>query len=239
MNMMMPGMGPMMMPGMPGMDMGMGGMNGMFIMMQMMQLMQMLMMMMGQRQQQGGCGCGQQYPQMGMGNQFGNMMMPQMPNYGGAQMPWSGGCGCQQAYPGNMYGTGPGNWNPQTGNRLADMAASWNGQHFKPGQTRRCADFVSTMLTQSGTAPPGFRHQVSAAGLRNYGTPIGGGTQNLRPGDVVFFGNTYRPGHTTHVGIYLGDGRFAHRPTANAPVKIDNINSRYWSSHYTGANRMG
>ena len=111
-----------------------------------------------------------------------------------------------------------------------------NGQNFKPGQTKRCADFVSTMMERSGTAPPGFKHQESAAGLANYGSPVN--KQDLKPGDVVFFGNTYRPGQTTHTGIYLGNGRFAHRPTANAPVKIDNINSRYWSSHYTGANRM-
>ncbi len=228
----------MMNPGMsmmPGMGMNMGGMGGLMIMMQMMQMMQMMMMLMGQRQQMGGgCPC-----QMGMGNQMGNMMMPGMQF---PQMPWNGGgnsCGCGQSYSPNMYGPqGPQPWNPQTGNRLADMAGSWQGRHFKPGETRRCADFVSTMLEQSGTAPPGFRHQMSAAGLRNYGTPIGGGTENLRPGDVVFFGNTYRPGQTTHTGIYLGNGRFAHRPTANAPVKIDNINSRYWSSHYTGANRM-
>jgi hypothetical protein len=208
--------------------------------MQMMQMMQMLMMMMGQRQMGGQC-CGQQFPQFGMGPQMGNMQFPNQGQWGGAQMPW-GGCGCHGGggYNPGLYGpSGPQPWNPQTGNRLADTAASWNGRHFKPGQTKRCADFVSTMLEQSGTAPPGFRHQVSAAGLRNYGRPIGGGTENLRPGDVVFFGNTYRPGQTTHTGIYLGNGQFAHRPTANAPVKIDNINSRYWGSHYTGANRMG
>jgi cell wall-associated NlpC family hydrolase len=158
-----------------------------------------------------------------------------MPNFGG-QVPWGGNYGGQVPYYGGAEGP-YGNVPPAlTGNRLADYAASMNGRHFKPGQTRRCADFVSTMLEQSGTAPPGFQHQVSAAGLRQYGTPVGRG--QLQPGDVVFFGNTYRPGHTTHVGIYLGDGRFAHRPTANAPVKIDNLNSRYWSSHYTGANRM-
>ncbi len=124
-------------------------------------------------------------------------------------------------------------------NRLADTAASWNGSAFKPGQRARCADFVSTMLRQSGTAPPGFQHQEGAAGLRNYGTPVAGGIQNLRPGDVVFFGNTYREGHTTHTGIYLGNGQFVHRPTANEPVRVNNINSPYYASHFTGANRMG
>jgi hypothetical protein len=236
------GMNPMMMGGM-GM---MPGLMPLMIMQQMMQMMQMLMMMMGQQQggmpgggfgggmPGGGCGCGGVGPAMGNGYGF--------PGAGGGgyappYMPYGGG------YPGGGGGdwgaggvTGPQPWNPMSGNRLADMAASMNGRHFKPGQTKRCADFVSTMLTQSGTAPPGFRHQVSAAGLANYGRPVDG--QNLRPGDVVFFGNTYRPGRYTHVGIYLGNGRFAHRPTANKPVKIDNLNSPYWQSHFTGGRRM-
>ena len=140
---------------------------------------------------------------------------------------------------GQMMPMGPLPFNAQTGNRLADTAMRWNGAAFKPGQTKRCADFVSTMIEQSGQAPPGFKHEVSASRLRNYGKPVPGGTQNLKPGDVVFFGNTYRPGNTTHVGIYVGNGKFAHRPTANKPVKIDNINSKYYSSHFTGANRLG
>ncbi len=124
------------------------------------------------------------------------------------------------------------------GSQLAQYAAGWSGRSFKPGQTRRCADFVSEMLLQSGTAPSGFRREVRAANLRRYGTPVRGGIENLRPGDVVFFGNTYRRGRTTHVGIYLGNGRFVHRPTRDAPVTISNINSPRWRSRYTGANRM-
>lgn len=235
------GMNPMMMGGM-GM---MGGLMPLMIMQQMMQMMQMLMMMMGQQQgggmggggfPGGGCGCDQGIgPMMGNGYGFpgaggggGGGFAP----YGG--YPGAGGGGYQDW--GNGGVTGPQPWNPMSGNRLADMAAGMNGVHFKPGQTKRCADFVSTMLERSGTAPPGFRHQESAAGLANYGRPVD--RQNMKPGDVVFFGNTYRPGRYTHVGIYLGNGRFAHRPTANKPVKIDNLNSPYWQSHFTGGRRM-
>ena len=35
------------------------------------------------------------------------------------------------------------------------------------------------------------------------------GADNLQPGDVVVFANTYRRG-LSHVGIYVGDGQFVH-----------------------------
>ncbi|GMU51301.1 MAG: hypothetical protein AMXMBFR33_04470 [Candidatus Xenobia bacterium] len=125
---------------------------------------------------------------------------------------------------------------PLTGNRTADAAIGWNGRNFKAGQTKRCADFVSSVLRQTGTAPRGFQHQNSVAGLANYGRAIQRG--ELRPGDVVMFGNTYRRGQYTHTGIYVGNGQFVHRPTANAPVRIDSLNQGYYSGKYTGARRM-
>ncbi len=125
---------------------------------------------------------------------------------------------------------------PLTGNRTADAAIGWNRRNFKAGQTKRCADFVSTVLRQTGTAPRGFQHQNSVAGLANYGRAVQRG--DLRPGDVVMFGNTYRRGQYTHTGIYVGNGQFVHRPTANAPVRIDSLSQGYYSGKYTGARRM-
>ena len=58
--------------------------------------------------------------------------------------------------------------------------------------------------------------------------------QDLRPGDLVFFA-TYARG-PSHVGIYLGDGRFV---SANAPrVIIDRLDEPYWSVRYVGARRL-
>lgn len=229
----MPMMGMGMGMGMPGM-IGMGGMspmlnmqmmNEMFIMMQMMMMMQLAQRMAGQN------------TGAFMGGMPGGMGGYQFPPMGGMQgMPWGGMPGMGMPPGGMMAPTGPVPYNEVTGNRLADMAAGWNGRAFKPGQTRRCADWVSTVIEQSGQAPPGFRHQVSAAGLANYGRPVG--RDQLRPGDVVFFGNTYRPGQYTHVGIYLGNGRFAHRPTANRPVRVDRLDTGYYAQKYTGGRRL-
>lgn len=123
-----------------------------------------------------------------------------------------------------------------TGNRLADYARRWEGKSFKPGQTKRCADFVSTMLEQSGTAPPGFKHTALAADFAKYGKKVG--RDALKPGDIVLFDNTYRRGKYTHVGIYIGNGKFVHRPTANAPVKIDSLTSGRYAQKFSEGRRL-
>lgn len=129
-------------------------------------------------------------------------------------------------------------YNNQSGSsnqRIADVAKGWAEKDFKPGQTERCADFVSTMIENSGAAPPGFKHEVNCLRLQEYGKKIE--KQDLKPGDIVYFGNTYLPGPYTHVGIYLGDNKFVHRPTAAKPVKIDEL-SGYYGEKYCAARRL-
>lgn len=57
----------------------------------------------------------------------------------------------------------------------------------------------------------------------------------LRPGDLVFF-NTMRRTFS-HVGIYVGDGKFIHAPKPGASVRIEDMREAYWSNRYTGARR--
>jgi cell wall-associated NlpC family hydrolase len=57
----------------------------------------------------------------------------------------------------------------------------------------------------------------------------------LQAGDLVFF-NTLRRTFS-HVGIYLGDGRFIHAPRTGGQIRIEDMGSDYWSRRYTGARR--
>lgn len=50
----------------------------------------------------------------------------------------------------------------------------------------------------------------------------------LRRGDLVFFKNTYRRG-ISHVGIYVGRGRFVH---TGDEVEVASLRTRYWRRHY-------
>lgn len=57
----------------------------------------------------------------------------------------------------------------------------------------------------------------------------------LNTGDLVFFGSR---GNVTHVGIYVGDGRFVHAPSTGGTVRLDSLAGVYWRDHYSGAKRI-
>jgi cell wall-associated NlpC family hydrolase len=65
-------------------------------------------------------------------------------------------------------------------------------------------------------------------------TPID--KSELQPGDLVFF-NTMRRAFS-HVGVYLGDGKFVHAPRPGERVKISDLNDRYWARRFDGARRV-
>ncbi|MBQ7871432.1 MAG: S-layer homology domain-containing protein [Oscillospiraceae bacterium] len=69
--------------------------------------------------------------------------------------------------------------------------------------------------------------------------------EDLRPGDLVFFSGYSGYNHTnssirnvTHVGLYLGDGKFIHAANPSRGVVIDTLLSGYYYTHYWGACRI-
>lgn len=58
----------------------------------------------------------------------------------------------------------------------------------------------------------------------------------LAPGDLVFF-NT-RGFQYSHVGIYMGSGKFIHSPRTGKSVEVSNMNQSYWTARYNGARRV-
>lgn len=59
---------------------------------------------------------------------------------------------------------------------------------------------------------------------------------DLKPGDLVFF-NTMRRAFS-HVGIYLGDGKFIHAPKPGAQVRVEDMGISYWARRFDGARRV-
>lgn len=57
----------------------------------------------------------------------------------------------------------------------------------------------------------------------------------LRPGDLVFF-NTMRRAFS-HVGIYVGEGKFIHSPRSGGEVRIEDMRQAYWAKRFNGARR--
>jgi cell wall-associated NlpC family hydrolase len=60
--------------------------------------------------------------------------------------------------------------------------------------------------------------------------------KDLQPGDLVFHNTRNRP--YSHVGIYLGDGRFVHAPRPGATVRVESVQTPYWRMRFNGARRL-
>lgn len=58
----------------------------------------------------------------------------------------------------------------------------------------------------------------------------------LQPGDLVFF--RLRSSRISHVGIYVGDGRFVHAPSRGKDVELASLGDAYWSKRFAGAGRV-
>ena len=110
-------------------------------------------------------------------------------------------------------------------------------------------DMVGKPYRYGGNSPNGFdcsglvQYSYSRAGLsvpRTTRTQLNAGVavsrKSLRAGDLVFFDQEGRK--FSHVGIYIGDGRFVHAPSSGKRVRINSLNERYWNKHFTAARRM-
>ena len=58
----------------------------------------------------------------------------------------------------------------------------------------------------------------------------------LKPGDLVFFNTLKRT--FSHVGIYVGDGKFIHAPRPGKAVRVDDMREAYWQKRFNGARRV-
>jgi cell wall-associated NlpC family hydrolase len=57
----------------------------------------------------------------------------------------------------------------------------------------------------------------------------------LAAADLVFFGSGE---DVSHVGIYVGEGRFVHAPSTGGTVRLDRLDGVYWRDHFRGALRV-
>jgi len=109
-----------------------------------------------------------------------------------------------------------------------DVPYKWGGNSHDTGFD--CSGFVKAVYEQSlGKVLPRRSDEQAAATA-----PIA--RDELKPGDLVFF-NTMRRAFS-HVGIYVGDGKFIHSPRAGAQVRMEDMRVSYWRKRFDGARRV-
>jgi len=60
--------------------------------------------------------------------------------------------------------------------------------------------------------------------------------RELREGDLVFFNTLGRP--NSHVGIYIGEGRFVNAPSSGGRVRIDSLDNPYFAKRFDSARTL-
>ena len=117
---------------------------------------------------------------------------------------------------------------------VASSALSRVGSRYVTGgngpRAFDCSGLTQWAYRQNGISIP----RTAAA---QYGATSRVSKSSLKAGDLVFFRGTTGRGGITHVGIYVGGGRFVHAGTSRTGVTTANLNSSYWSSHWAGGGR--
>ena len=119
---------------------------------------------------------------------------------------------------------------------IAIYAASLVGSPYRLGGTSvetgvDCSGFVGHVFKQT----TGILLPRDSQGISQAAEPLA--QDELRAGDLVFFNTLNRV--FSHVGIYLGDGRFVHAASSRSgAVMVSNLTDRYWRERFDGGRRI-
>lgn len=121
------------------------------------------------------------------------------------------------------------------GSQIALHALSLMGLNYKYGGANvdsgfDCSGFVRHVFRET----LGLDLPRSSAEQSQHGRPVD--VSELQPGDLVFYNTLKRA--FSHVGIYLGEGRFVHSPSQGKQIEIVQMNNRYWKQRFNGARRI-
>ena len=118
--------------------------------------------------------------------------------------------------------------------KIIKTAKTFLGTKYRFGGTSKkgidCSGFTLKVFKKHGTNLPRTASKQASKGKHV-------AKKNLKPGDLVFFKNTYKKG-ISHTGIYLGNNLFIHASSSAKKVVISSLSKRYYRKHYAGARRL-
>ena len=124
--------------------------------------------------------------------------------------------------------------NESAGDRAAGQALKMVGTRYHFGGTAPSAGFDCSGLVQYSYRHAGVSLPRNTEQQRHASRPVR--LAELRRGDLVFFDQEGKK--HSHVGIYLGDGRFVHAPSSGKHVRTDRLDSPYWKKHISATRRI-
>lgn len=113
---------------------------------------------------------------------------------------------------------------------LAQLNARYQYGGNSPATGFDCSGLVDYVFRTAADA--GLPHSTER--IAEISRPIS--KTDLSPGDLVFFNTLHHP--YSHMGIYLGEGRFINAPSSGGAVRIDSLHSRYYARRFDGARTL-
>jgi cell wall-associated NlpC family hydrolase len=121
----------------------------------------------------------------------------------------------------------------QVAGHAADNALAMLGKPYRhSGNTP--AGFDCSGLVQYSYSKVGVNLPRATQAQRREGQSVS--ASELRRGDLVFFDQEGKK--SSHVGIYVGQGRFVHAPSTGGRVRTDGLDATYWRTHFVEARRL-
>lgn len=119
-----------------------------------------------------------------------------------------------------------------TNTKLYQFVYDWLGTPYRlGGDSKRgidCSKFSLALYENVFNTTIGYNSRNQYANV----TPIN--KKELQAGDLVFF--KIRSRSITHVGVYLGDDKFAHASSSKG-VMVSNLKEPYWARYYYNGGR--
>ena len=126
--------------------------------------------------------------------------------------------------------------NTTSGQKMAEFALKYVGYPYVYGGSSPkgfdCSGFVKYVCNQFG-----YNVNRTASTQLNNGTAVS--MDQLQAGDLVFFKKSGSSSRASHVGIYVGGGKFVHASTSKVGVIVSGMNEAYYTSGFVGARRLG
>jgi hypothetical protein len=120
---------------------------------------------------------------------------------------------------------------PHLRKEIVRTAESFIGVKYLWGGTSTEEGFDCSGLTMAVYRHNGLDLPRSSKEQFESGTPVG--REDLRPGDLVFF-MTSGVKKVSHVGVYVGDGKFIHAPSRGKKICTAALSQRYFADRFAG-----
>lgn len=116
--------------------------------------------------------------------------------------------------------------------KLYQFVYDWLGTPYRLGGSSKngidCSKFSLALYENV------FNTQIGFNSRNQYSKTMPVKKTDLQAGDLVFFKINSR--NITHVGVYLGDDKFAHASSSRG-VMISDLNESYWQRYYFSGGR--